>query len=330
MRISKAKRQREYNGLKSTLTLFGLSALSLLLVSFSSNQRTYKELPSTGVTPSLFLSQEDLLKADPSRYSPWSLFKPSWSSGISFESEPFERKLIDLELLIDDPSNRLETEFRVPPSLRGRVKFWMDIFGSYPSEVKIVHDRNHPEVVFGVIDLRPHFRTTSSLATAAYRSSQTERAIIRGLQARIKEAAGLSNTQLLTDFEKENLKQLIVASGGLDSTNVQRLLRHLRTQTGQRNYFVAGLERSQFLLPQIENIFRERGLPLGLTRIPFVESSFNPEAYSKVGAMGLWQFVRQTAKQMIHEHSEAQWRDPLAQSRAAAKLLELYKNVLLS
>ena len=44
----------------------------------------------------------------------------------------------------------------------------------------------------------------------------------------------------------------------------------------------------------MEEIFRQRQLPIELTRLPFVESSFNLNARSRVGASGIWQFMRST------------------------------------
>jgi membrane-bound lytic murein transglycosylase D len=144
----------------------------------------------------------------------------------------------------------------------------------------------------------------------------------------MREAAGLTDTQLLSEFERERLKEMLLKVGGLDEKGINKALRNVRTQTGQKDHFLSGVERSQQLLPKIESIFKESGLPVGLTRIPFVESSFNPNAYSRLGAMGLWQFIRRTARQMIHENSTEKWRDPVAQSRAAARMLKLNRNAL--
>ena len=55
------------------------------------------------------------------------------------------------------------------------------------------------------------------------------------------------------------------------------------------------LEKAFFIsgryLPLMESIFRKKGLPIELTRIVFVESSFNIQAQSRVGASGLWQIM---------------------------------------
>ena len=45
-----------------------------------------------------------------------------------------------------------------------------------------------------------------------------------------------------------------------------------------------GYIQSGRYIPWMEQIFRREGLPVELTRLPFVESSFNLHARSKVGA----------------------------------------------
>src|SRR5689334_23968230 len=42
-------------------------------------------------------------------------------------------------------------------------------------------------------------------------------------------------------------------------------------------------------------IFERRGMPLELALLPVVESAFEPYAYSRARASGLWQFVPGTA-----------------------------------
>jgi membrane-bound lytic murein transglycosylase D len=46
----------------------------------------------------------------------------------------------------------------------------------------------------------------------------------------------------------------------------------------------------------MEAVFESYRLPKRLTRLPLVESSFNVEAYSKVGAAGIWQFMPSSAR----------------------------------
>ncbi|NBX93091.1 MAG: hypothetical protein EBQ85_07680 [Proteobacteria bacterium] len=317
--------------------------LSCFLVSFTSLDRmNTPEWAAPQAAPVPLISEVAVEKTNPVKSESWGYFYPAWkrsslwaalqisqSNQELFEQrDPIYESFSDLEALLDDPSNKIEPEFKVPDSLRGRVHFWLQVFGRFSSRIKIVHDRYHPEVIYGYIDMRPLFRATSSLATAAHRSGNIEKRVLKELRARLLEAGNLSNTRLLDSEEKAELQNLLVKLGGLNETAVKKAIRNLRTQTGQSDMFLAGVHRAKSLLPEIEKIFQEKGLPTGLARIPFVESSFNPKAYSRIGAIGLWQFVRETARHMIHEDSEDRWRDPLAQSKAAARLLKLYRNVL--
>ncbi|WP_201063358.1 MULTISPECIES: transglycosylase SLT domain-containing protein [Thiorhodovibrio] len=103
----------------------------------------------------------------------------------------------------------------------------------------------------------------------------------------------------------------------------------IRFQRGQEDRFREGLERAQPWQPQVETIFRERGLPVGLAALPHVESSYNPKAISKVGAAGLWQFMPTTARRYIRVDEEIDERyDVIKSTQAAANLLHHNYSVL--
>jgi membrane-bound lytic murein transglycosylase D len=96
----------------------------------------------------------------------------------------------------------------------------------------------------------------------------------------------------------------------------------LRFQLGQRDFFVKGIYYSGRYLKEMEKIFREEGVPVQLTRLPFVESSFNIYARSKVGASGIWQFMRGTGRRYMKVGYVVDERnDPLTATRAAARML---------
>lgn len=50
-------------------------------------------------------------------------------------------------------------------------------------------------------------------------------------------------------------------------------------------------ERAEYFVPFIEAKIKEHGLPPEVLYLPFVESNFKPDAVSKSGATGLWQFM---------------------------------------
>ena len=50
-------------------------------------------------------------------------------------------------------------------------------------------------------------------------------------------------------------------------------------------------EKAEYFVPFIEAKVKEHGLPKEVIYLPFVESNFKPDAVSKSGATGLWQFM---------------------------------------
>ncbi|MDQ1355442.1 MAG: LysM peptidoglycan-binding protein, partial [Acidobacteriota bacterium] len=61
-------------------------------------------------------------------------------------------------------------------------------------------------------------------------------------------------------------------------------------------FFQRGLSRADEYLPMIRQVFQEKNLPLSLVYLPLVESGFSPKARSRAGAVGMWQFMRRTAR----------------------------------
>ena len=63
-----------------------------------------------------------------------------------------------------------------------------------------------------------------------------------------------------------------------------------------RPQVVLWLKRSKRYLPYIEKMLKKNGLPDDLKYVAVAESALRPHAGSKKGAMGFWQFMRQTGR----------------------------------
>lgn len=99
--------------------------------------------------------------------------------------------------------------------------------------------------------------------------------------------------------------------------------KRVRVQRGVKERFIEGLRLSRRYLEQMQRIFREEGLPTELAYLPLVESSYNIRARSRVGALGIWQFMPKTGRRFLRVSSHLdERRDPLESTRAAARFLK--------
>ena len=83
-------------------------------------------------------------------------------------------------------------------------------------------------------------------------------------------------------------------------------------------------ERSRMYLFHIVEEIERRGLPTELALLPFIESAYNPQAYSSARAAGMWQFIPSTGKlyQLKQNAFRDDRRDVQASTRAALDYLE--------
>jgi len=211
-------------------------------------------------------------------------------------------------------------EFTVPDKLHGRVKFWLDVFTKYGKNDLVFHHREFPQVVYAALNFDNEAETLGPVALDSFKRQKS-----REMEFRIAAALRLLATGARpeTPFERQVESAMSNMPGGREK--YQRTLNEdlVRSQTGIREKCMEALKRSGRYIHAMERIFvQEYSLPVELTRIPFIESSFDYEAYSSVGAAGIWQFMRKTAKlYMTANDLIDERRDPIVSTRAAARYL---------
>jgi len=98
------------------------------------------------------------------------------------------------------------------------------------------------------------------------------------------------------------------------------LLFYLRTRKG---IFDRWLYRAGYYLPVMKQMFADSGLPRDLAHLPIIESGFNPHAYSRAHAAGIWQFIPSTGR--MYGLRQNYWiderRDPIKSTGAAIRYL---------
>ena len=111
----------------------------------------------------------------------------------------------------------------------------------------------------------------------------------------------------------------------LDNALVRRKTREYAANS---EYLQRMLQRSRIYLYHIVEEIEKRGLPTELALLPMVESAFNPMAYSRAHASGIWQFVPGTGKRFeLKQNSYYDGRRDVVDSTGAALeyLTSLYK-----
>jgi membrane-bound lytic murein transglycosylase D len=215
------------------------------------------------------------------------------------------------------------SELPYPPSLRSQVEFWKKVFGVYSQHQIVIHDTERLSRVYAVLD----YRDLAASGESPIVVELTERAGIAAEKQRVRElllaldardgndgGLGAEERKIWNLFTKDKNPRKFAAAA--DPTRI-------RAQHGLKERFAEGVRISRRYIHEMEEIFRSEGLPTALTRLPLVESCFDIEAYSKVGAAGIWQFMPATGRHYMRIGGVLdERRDPLRATRAAARHLQ--------
>jgi membrane-bound lytic murein transglycosylase D len=197
-----------------------------------------------------------------------------------------------------------------PPALEPDVQFWIRIYCQVSTNEGLIHDQHNLSIVYEKL----HFDADTP-------ASERERKVVAERDRIADILHRLAHGNEPRDDEERRIRQLWGDSA--TPAQLETAASDLRFQLGQSDRFRAGLIRSGAWESHIAEVLANLGLPPEIAALPHVESSFDPAAYSKVGAAGLWQFMRSTGRRFLRINPAVDERlDPYRETEAAAQLLE--------
>jgi len=220
------------------------------------------------------------------------------------------RKVLLLALLFSC-LNASASNFPRPAALEPAVQFWIKVYTQITTDQGYIHDAVNMTVIYETLDLPEHGSNTergSIVTNAKFRVVKALTAIARGKRSNLSD----TEARVLAAWPKDTSARTFAAAAD-----------NVRFQLGQSDRFREGLVRSGQWKPHIRSVLAQYGLPKELEVLPHVESSFNPSAWSKVAAAGMWQFMPVTARDFMRvDHVVDERMDPFVATEGAAKLLK--------
>lgn len=203
--------------------------------------------------------------------------------------------------------------FTVPKGMESQVAFWVEIYTKYSTQEGVIHDAENVDMVYEVVDLK-------GIYSDRLKQKKVDN-VKKEIMASLKKLETLKDGSGLVGREKkiwEYFAKIDEPHKFKEAAQKNRI----RFQLGQKDRMQEAIFFSGRYLEDMEKIFRDANLPIELTRIAFVESSFNIMARSKVGASGIWQIMPYTARPYKMISAAVDNRNhPLEATKLAAKLL---------
>lgn len=232
-----------------------------------------------------------------------------------------------------DPDNKIHADFKMRPYFFEATQFWFNIYTVYSSENAVIHDRERLGIIYTILDY-------SSLHQSDI-LNQTKQALQNQITASKIQEVRTALTQLAEGKSiNEEIQKMIFSA--IDSSPYEipssdsdkksfflSLAENIRAQTGQKNHIEQGLVNYFPFANIIDSYFQSFGLPLELLALAFLESSFNTRAQSRVGATGVWQFMRRIGGHFMTVNNHQDDRlNPLISTVGALFLLKENHQIL--
>lgn len=209
--------------------------------------------------------------------------------------------------------------FTIPDNLKPQVEFWLKIYSQLPQDQGLIHDTDdltkiYLEVDFSDINQRGDINKFRKEYLRQKRVEQLKNQIINSLARLDRKEAQLTEQEL-------QIKSWFKAD--TDPKKYKKAQERVRFQLGQKDKVIQGIYFSGRYLETFEEIFKQEGLPIELARLPFVESSYNIMARSRVGASGLWQLMPSVLNKKESAYKSVDVRNyPVRAAKIAARVLK--------
>jgi membrane-bound lytic murein transglycosylase D len=206
--------------------------------------------------------------------------------------------------------------FPVPAEIQPNVDFWRHVYGIWGRGDVAIHDDQYMDVIYEVVKLPSPIKEgyTDSQRELVRSRTDAYKGQLQLLEERVRTGQSLDSGDkaLLAKFER---------SGGGRSA-IYGSADRVRSQRGLRERFHRGVEISGRYDTAFREIMRSYGVPEDLAYLPHVESSFQTNARSGVGAAGVWQFMPATGRMYMNVDGTVDERlDPIIAADGAARYL---------
>lgn len=235
-----------------------------------------------------------------------------------------------LEPFLRDYDKRVNPVFHISDFYHSNVKFWFLVYTKLESSQVAIHDRKNLSIIYKILDFSAlkekgiHSNTLYVLQQKLSRERVDE--VKKNLDVLSKDPHNMEPQSRELYRAIRNAGVELPATPRERITFFRELRDNLRIQTGQKDFIEAGLRRSLPYQTFLKNHLEKRGLPRELASIPFLESSFNPKAHSRVSALGVWQFMPLISSFYLPKRSNlVDYRSNVALSSVAAANL-LHEN----
>lgn len=105
------------------------------------------------------------------------------------------------------------------------------------------------------------------------------------------------NSSDLSNNSYQNIWNKLKDGFCLESTYSARIEKEIRWFVNNKNFVYRSIKRSEPYLYHVIKSLQRRNMPLELALLPIVESGYQPYAYSRSKAAGIWQFIPATGKE---------------------------------